>query len=122
MAAVGSLIATASPSQASTVFVPEAVAPGRGPSKIGCFIRSAGLFPSKTIAGLSSPVPFPGHLGDSLEIKIAPGVAEQDNLEDVIPLGLPVRVVINGLARSREETSRRIVLVQNQLRIGVTGH
>ena len=113
-AAVGSLIATGSPSHAAGAFT--AAGEARSRVRRWLFSRSACVFPANTSGG--------GHLSPARVCSSSRTLSrfssvEPHNLERIVPFDQAVLIVVDRLAGPGEQPGRGVVLAQNQLRIGI---
>ena len=121
-AAVGSLMAMASPSQASRR--PRRLPARRARRADWCsrwFLpRRPATLPSKTIVRPRRDVAaLPGQLADAVQVVLALLVGQPDDLEDVVALDQAVGVVVDRLAGPRQQPGRRVVLAQDQVGVGL---
>ena len=121
-AEVGSLIATGSPSQAWADRGDGG--PGRGVEQrrgaAGCAARSAGGVPLEDDRRAGEDrLALAGQVAELLQVGLAALVGEPDDLEEVVPLGRAVGVVVDRLAGPGEQLGGGVLLAEDQVGVGL---
>ena len=121
-AAVGSLMAIASPSQARCR--PRRLGPGRRAASSSAsrrFLPTVGRrhCPRRRSAAGRRRLPLRGQLLDPLQVLLAALVGEPDDLEGVVAFDQAVGVVVDRLAGPAEQPGGRVVLAEDQVGVGL---